>query len=154
MKIFFLIIIFILSSCSASKLINRAIKKDPTIIKERVITDTLTLSTIDSIPYYINDTLYYNIIERHTDTIVQYKYNYISKPKTRQEIRLEYQRDIKYNHQKERTERLRVRTQRKIDNLSLRMNKRLSQTIERNSSKWYLWLLIGLILVFFIKKFV
>ena len=109
-----LILIILLSSCSASKLLSRAVKKDPTILKETVITDTLTLKTVDSIPYFVNDTLYYKLIERHTDTIVQYKYNYITRPKTRQERRLEYQRDIKYNHQKERTERLRVRMQKRI----------------------------------------
>ena len=142
------------SSCSASKLLNRAIKKDPTILKETVITDTLTLKTVDSIPYLVNDTLHYKLIERHTDTIIQYKYNYITKPKTRQETRLEYKRDIKYNHEKERTERLRVRMQKRVDVVALTMNKRLNQTIVRQENKrslWWLWLLIGFALSFILK---
>jgi len=146
-----LILILLLSSCSASKLLSRAVKKDPTILKETVITDTLTLKTVDSIPYFVNDTLYYKLIEHHTDTIVQYKYNYITRPKTRQERRLEYQRDVKYNHEKERTERLRVRMQKRIDVVALKMNKRLNQTIERKMPKWYLWFLV-LIIGFLIGK--
>ena len=64
----FLIIMFLFSSCSATYHIKKAVKKDPTIIQERVVTDTLTIEKLDSVAYTINDTIRYTYFKTITDT--------------------------------------------------------------------------------------
>ena len=151
-----LILIIILSSCSSSYHLKKAIKKDATILQERTITDTLRIETIDSIPYTVNDTIRYTYFKRFTDTLIQTKYKYIQSPKTRQETRLEYKRDVKYNNQEARTERLRVRMQKKINIVASKMSKRLAQTELRSKGGWKLWILLILVgfIIGFITKFI
>lgn len=151
MKPYILILIIILSSCSSAYHLKKAIKKDATILQERIITDTLRIEKLDSIPYVVNDTIRYTYFKTLIDTLIQTKYKYIQAPKTRLETRLEYKRDVKYNNQEAITERLRVRMQKKINIVAQKMAKRLAQTELRNNGGWKLWIL--LILVGFIFGF-
>lgn len=83
-----IILLLILTSCSSTFHLKRAIKKDPEILQEKTIIDTLRIETIDSIPYTINDTVRYTYFKTITDTLIEFKYKYIKPIKTRQEIRL------------------------------------------------------------------
>jgi len=75
----------ILSSCSSSYHYRKALKKG---LEQIVTSDTIRISTIDSIPVIKHDTIVYEHFFSSKDTIIQYKNVYI--PKTRLEVRTEY----------------------------------------------------------------
>jgi hypothetical protein len=50
--------------------------------------DTIRISTIDSIPYVLRDSIYWEKVIVQKDTIVRYKRSFV--PKTRFETRIEY----------------------------------------------------------------
>ena len=80
-----LIILLILSSCSSSYHYRKALKKG---LEQIVTSDTIRVSTIDSIPVIKHDTIVYEHFFSSKDTIIQYENVYI--PKTRLEVRTEY----------------------------------------------------------------
>jgi hypothetical protein len=80
-----LILILILSSCSANYHLRRAIKKG---YRCDEIADTIRITSIDSIPYVLNDSIYFERVLVQKDTIVRYKRSFV--PKTRLETRIEY----------------------------------------------------------------
>jgi hypothetical protein len=82
-KVLFLILIF--SSCSANYHLRRAIKKG---YRCDEIADTIRITSIDSIPYVLNDSIYFERVLVQKDTIVRYKRSFV--PKTRLETRIEY----------------------------------------------------------------
>ena len=86
MKVIFGIAIsVILASCSAHYHIVKAIKKG---YKCDETSDTIKVSTIDSIPYVLRDSIYWEKVIVQKDTIVRYKRSYV--PKTRFETKIEY----------------------------------------------------------------
>ena len=80
-----LIVALLLSSCSAHYHVMRAMKKG---YKCDETSDTIQVSTIDSIPYILRDSIYWEKVIVQKDTIVRYKRSYV--PKTRFETRIEY----------------------------------------------------------------
>ena len=56
--------------------------------------DTITISSIDSIPYVLRDSIYWERVIVQKDTIVRYKRSYV--PKTRFETKIEYKYKTKY----------------------------------------------------------
>ncbi len=80
-----LILILILSSCSANYHLRRAIKKG---YRCDEIADTIRITSIDSIPFVLNDSIYFERVLVQKDTIVRYKRSFV--PKTRLETRIEY----------------------------------------------------------------
>ena len=130
-----IILLLLLSSCSSTFHLKRAIKKDPEILKEKTVTDTITIATIDSIPYVVNDTVRYTYFKTTTDTLIQFRYKYIKNPKTRQEIRLKSKEVIKV-----------IKEDAKTDRLDSRLDKRLNQTEVRTSKGgWQIWLFLFII---------
>ena len=79
-----LLAVFI-SSCSANYHLRRAIKKG---YRCDEIADTIKITSIDSIPYVLNDSIYFERVLIQKDTIVRYKRSFV--PKTRLETRIEY----------------------------------------------------------------
>jgi len=104
-----IILLFLLSSCSSTYHLKRAIKKDPKIIQEKTVIDTLRIETIDSIPYTINDTVRYTYFKTIRDTLIHFKYKYIKPIKTRQETRLKSKQDIKVIKSEAKNERVKTR---------------------------------------------
>ena len=145
----FIIIFLLLCSCTSTYHLKKAIKKDPEILKEKTITDTITISKIDSIPYVVNDTIRYTYFKTTTDTIINFKYKYIKNPKTRQEIRLKSKKEIKT-----------IKETAKNTRLDQRLDKRKKQTKIRNANGgWKLWMflffigfLVGGFLMLILKK--
>lgn len=86
-----LIIALLLSSCSAHYHIVKAIKKG---YKCDETSDTIQVSTIDSIPYVLRDSIYWEKVIVKKDTIVRYKRSYV--PQTRFQTRIEYKYKTKY----------------------------------------------------------
>ena len=80
-----LILAIIATSCSANYHIRRAMKKGFSVGESA---DTIRISTIDSIPYVLRDSIYWEKVIVKKDTIVRYKRSFV--PKTRFQTRIEY----------------------------------------------------------------
>jgi ribosomal protein L21 len=75
----------LIASCSANYHIRKAIKKG---YRCDEIADTITINTIDSIPYVLRDSIAWEKVIVQKDTIVRYNRSFV--PKTRLETRIEY----------------------------------------------------------------
>jgi hypothetical protein len=73
------------TSCSVNYHVRKAIKKG---YRCDEIADTITINTIDSIPYVLMDSIAWERVIVQKDTIVRYKRSFV--PKTRLETRIEY----------------------------------------------------------------
>tara|TARA_R100001015_G_C4570671_1_gene128771 strand:- start:1 stop:423 length:423 start_codon:yes stop_codon:yes gene_type:complete len=85
MRLFSLFLIVGLFSCSAKYYYNKALKKGLELTQT---SDTIRISTIDSIPVIKHDTIVYQKFFSSKDTVVMYKNVYV--PQTRLETRIEY----------------------------------------------------------------
>ena len=85
-----LLLLFVLYGCSAQYHLNKAIKKGYACEQTG---DTITITTLDSIPVIVNDTIVWEKFITTKDTII--KYNTVYVPKTRQEKRIEYKLKVK-----------------------------------------------------------
>ena len=86
----YLAIILLLSSCSAQYHLNKAIKKG---YKCEETGDTIRITTLDSIPVIIHDSIVWEKFITTKDTII--KYNTVYVPKTRLEKKIEYKLKVK-----------------------------------------------------------
>ena len=86
----YLAIILLLSSCSAQYHLNKAIKKGYTCEETG---DTIRITTLDSIPVIIHDSIVWEKFITTKDTII--KYNTVYVPKTKIELKREYKLKIK-----------------------------------------------------------
>ena len=86
----YLAIILLLSSCSAQYHLNKAIKKG---YKCEETGDTIRITTLDSIPVIIHDSIIWEKFITTKDTIIKYKSVYV--PKTKIELKREYKLKIK-----------------------------------------------------------
>lgn len=85
MKVIYLICVLTLFSCSAKYHYNKALKRGLQVTQT---SDTIRISTIDSIPVIKHDTIVYEHFYSSKDTIIEYKTVYV--PQTRLETRIEY----------------------------------------------------------------
>ena len=85
MRICSLFLILTLFSCSAKYHYRKALKKGLQVVKT---SDTIRITTIDSVPVIKHDTIVYEHFYTSKDTIVFYKN--VEIPKTRLETRIEY----------------------------------------------------------------
>ena len=85
MKILSLILVIFATSCTANYHLRKAIKKG---YRCDEVGDTIRITSIDSIPYVVNDSIYWEKILVQKDTIVRYKTSYV--PKTRWQTKIEY----------------------------------------------------------------
>jgi hypothetical protein len=80
-----LILAILATSCGVNYHINKAIKKG---YRCDEVADTIKITSVDSIPYVLNDSIYFERVLVQKDTIVRYKRSYV--PKTRFQTRIEY----------------------------------------------------------------
>jgi hypothetical protein len=73
------------TSCGFNYHINKAIKKG---YRCDEVADTIKITSVDSITYVLNDSIYFERVLVQKDTIVRYKRSYV--PKTRFQTRIEY----------------------------------------------------------------
>ena len=85
MRICSLFLILALFSCSANYHYRKAIKKGLEVVKT---SDTIRITTIDSVPVIKHDTIVYEHFYTSKDTVIFYKN--VEIPKTRLETRIEY----------------------------------------------------------------
>jgi hypothetical protein len=86
----YLAIILLLSSCSAQYHLNKAIKKGYTCEQTG---DTIRITTLDSIPVIIHDSIVWEKFISTKDTIIKYRTTYV--PRTRFQERLAYKLKVK-----------------------------------------------------------
>ena len=84
------VIILLLSSCSAQYHLNKAIKKG---YKCEETGDTIRITTLDSIPVIIHDSIVWEKFITTKDTIIKYRTTYV--PRTRFQERLAYKLKVK-----------------------------------------------------------
>ena len=89
-KLSILITSIILCSCSAQYHLNKAIKKGYTCEETG---DTIRITTLDSIPVIIHDSIVWEKFITTKDTII--KYNTVYVPKTRLDKKIEYRLKVK-----------------------------------------------------------
>ena len=80
-----LILILLLSSCSANYHLRKAINKG---YRCEEVADTFVINSIDSIPYVLRDSIIWERVLVQKDTIVRYKRSFV--PQTRLQTRIEY----------------------------------------------------------------
>ena len=80
----YLVLLLLIYSCSAKWHYNKAIKKGLEITTK---SDTIRITTIDSVPVVKHDTIIYEKFYTSKDTVIYYKDVYV--PKTIREIRIE-----------------------------------------------------------------
>jgi len=85
MRIYSLICVLTLFSCSSNYHYRKALKKG---LEPLISSDTIRIATIDSIPVVKHDTIVYEKYFSSKDTIVHYENVFV--PKTRLETRIEY----------------------------------------------------------------
>lgn len=85
MKILSLILVIFATSCTANYHLRKAIKKG---YRCDEVADTIRITSVDSIPYILHDSIYWEKVLVQKDTIVRYKTSYV--PKTRWQTRIEY----------------------------------------------------------------
>ena len=85
MRIYSLICVLTLFSCSSNYHYRKALKKG---LEPIISSDTIRIATIDSIPVVKHDTIVYEKYFSSKDTIVHYENVFV--PKTRLETRIEY----------------------------------------------------------------
>ena len=86
----YLVLLVFLYSCTAEYHLNKAIKKG---YKCEETGDTIRITTIDSIPYIVNDTIRWEKIITSKDTVIRYKKVYVPKTKWQVKTELKFQRD-------------------------------------------------------------
>jgi len=77
----------LLFSCSLNYHLNKAIKKG---YRCDEVGDTIRITSVDSIPYIVNDSIVWEKVITQKDTIIRYKTSFV--PKTRYEIRFDNKR--------------------------------------------------------------
>jgi len=83
--------VHLLFSCSARYHLNKAIKKG---YKCEEVSDTIKITSVDSFPVIVHDSIVWEKVFTQKDTIVRYKTSYV--PKTRFQIKTEYKYKTKY----------------------------------------------------------
>jgi hypothetical protein len=89
-KLSILIFSVLLYSCSSQYHLNKAIKKG---YKCEETGDTIRITTLDSIPVIVNDTIVWEKFITTKDTVI--KYNTVYVPKTRIQLKREYKIKVK-----------------------------------------------------------
>lgn len=117
-KLFILIISVLLYSCSAQYHLNKAIKKG---FKCDETSDTIRITTLDSIPIIVNDTIVWEKILNTKDTVIKYKTVYV--PKTRLDKKIEYRIKVKTIYKERIVEKAQARAEGKKAKMQVKLNR-------------------------------
>lgn len=117
-KLSILIISILLYSCSAQYHLNKAIKKG---FKCDETSDTIRITTLDSIPVIVNDTIVWEKILNTKDTVIKYKTVYV--PKTRLDKKIEYRIKVKTIYKERIVEKAQARAEGKKAKMQVKLNR-------------------------------
>ena len=145
MKFFLIAFLVVLTafSCSSERKAQyhyrKALKHGLKVVNER---DTIRISTLDSFPVIINDTIVWEKFIAYRDTVIQYQNVYV--PTTRFQERIRYKERIK-------TLKIKGDTQVKIVKHESKAKVKTQQVVKYRTSWWLV--LVAFILGFFIRWF-
>ena len=117
-KLYILIISIFLYSCSAQYHLNKAIKKG---FKCDETSDTIRITTLDSIPVIVNDTIVWEKVLNTKDTVIKYKTVYV--PKTRLDKKIEYRIKVKTIYKERIVEKAQARAEGKKAKMQVKLNR-------------------------------
>jgi hypothetical protein len=143
--IVFLSVLTLLSCSSERKAqyhYQKALKNGLKLVQD---SDTIRIATIDSVAYYINDTIRYEKILKFTDSIVFFRNVYL--PKTKWQTRIEY----KYKTQIVKQDVLKYKY---IYKDSKEKRKEVQQTKRRTNWSLFFWGFLAGFATFFILRIV
>jgi len=98
--------------------LNKAIKKG---FKCDETSDTIRITTLDSIPVIINDTIVWEKILNTKDTVIKYKTVYV--PKTRLDKKIEYRIKVKTIYKERIVEKAQARAEGKKSKTQVKLNR-------------------------------
>lgn len=136
------VIALILSSCTAQWHVKRALKKDPTLQDPTEYIDTIsfTRTVVDTI-HTSDSTFYIETREIHYDTIISFQY---------QKYDFSGLESWFQTWQKEKTNRVEIRNERKENETRIKQENRTQRTeirnerkIEKLKGRWWGWMLLG-----------
>lgn len=104
----FILILFILVSCSAEHHLNKAIKKG---YKCEEVADTIRITSVDSFPVIVNNEIVWEKFITEKDTVIMWKTQYI--PRTRWEKKMIYKLTRDTIRQVQKVEVAKYKSQRK-----------------------------------------
>ena len=130
-----------LYGCSAQYHLNKAIKKG---YKCEQTGDTIRITTLDSIPVIINDTIVWEKIINTKDTII--KYNTVYVPKTRLDKRIEYKIQVKTLYKDRVVYKYKYRAEGKKAETEVKKAKLEVKKNQPKSNFFWLGVLVGILL--------
>ena len=130
-----LLLLIFATSCSVNYHVRKAIKKG---YRCDEVADTIRITSIDSIPYVLRDSIFWEKVIVKKDTIVRYKTSYV--PKTRLQTRIEY-----------RLKRDTIRMIQKVDVVKYRAEKR--KNVKPNILLLVLGFVVGMITNWLLRNF-
>ena len=130
-----LLLLIFATSCSVNYHVRKAFKKGYTCDE---VADTIRITSIDSIPYVLRDSIYWERVLVQKDTIVRYKTSYV--PKTRLQTRIEY-----------RLKRDTIKMIQKVDVVKYRAEKR--KNVKPNILLLVLGFVVGMITNWLLRNF-
>jgi hypothetical protein len=98
--------------------LNKAIKKG---FKCDETGDTIRITTLDSIPVIVNDTIVWEKFISTKDTVIQYKTVYV--PKTRLDKKIEYRIKVKTIYKERIVEKAQARAEGKKAKMQVKLNR-------------------------------
>ena len=143
------VLLFVLYGCSAQYHLNKAIKKG---YKCEQTGDTIRITTLDSIPVIINDTIVWEKIINTKDTII--KYNTIYVPKTRLDKKIEYRIKVKTLYKDRVVYKYKYRAEGKKAETEVKKAKLEVKKNQPKSNFFWLGVLVGVLLSLLWKIFV
>jgi hypothetical protein len=135
------VLLFVLYGCSAQYHLNKAIKKG---YKCEQTGDTIRITTLDSIPVIINDTIVWEKIINTKDTII--KYNTVYVPKTRLDKRIEYKIQVKTIYKDRLVYKYKYRAEGKKAETEVKKAKLEVKKNQPKSNFFWLGVLVGVLL--------
>ena len=135
------VLLFVLYGCSAQYHLNKAIKKG---YKCEQTGDTIRITTLDSIPVIINDTIVWEKIINTKDTII--KYNTVYVPKTRLDKRIEYRIKVKTLYKDRVVYKYKYRAEGKKAETEVKKAKLEVKKNQPKSNFFWLGVLVGILL--------
>lgn len=143
MKLFVIAFLVVLTafSCSSERQAQyhyrKALKHGLKVVQD---TDTIRITTIDSFPVIINDTIIWEKYIAYRDTVIKFQNIYV--PKTKWQTKIEYRERIK-------TLKIKGDTQVKIVKHEAKAKVKIQQVVKYRTSWWLV--LVAFVLGFFLR---
>lgn len=145
MRLFIIVFLSVLTafSCSSERQAQyhyrKALKHGLKVVQD---TDTIRITTIDSFPVIINDTIVWEKFIAYRDTVIKFQNVFV--PKTKWQTKIEYRERIK-------TLKIKGDTQVKIVKHEAKAKVKTQQVVKYRTSWWLV--LIAFVLGFFLRLF-